>query len=118
MTATPVKDSNDECAAVTAETEVNDQDDDDDTNDTVGATLTVLDAPLSVENANCDYDVVLDVPGGFVAASKGSKSKVEDFTPDRDDPGRGRSGFRGRQRGSRRRRLRYRGVRWCRWRGF
>ena len=87
VTATPVDDSNDECAAVTEETEVDDQDNSDENDDTVSASLTVLNAPLSEENANCEYDVTVDVPGGFEAANKGDdEAEVESFIAFTADP--------------------------------
>ena len=84
-TATPVKDSNDECKAVTGETEVDDKgstvDDDATNDDTVGAKLRVLDRVLSVQATNCDYDVVVDVPAGFKTTSANSNTdKVESYT--------------------------------------
>ena len=84
-TATPVKDSNDECKAVTGETEVDDKGstvgDDATDDDTVGAKLRVLDRVLSVEATNCDYDVVVDVPAGFKTTSANSNTdKVESYT--------------------------------------
>ena len=78
VTATAVKDSNDECATVSGETEVNDQDTldgaDATDDDTVGVTLTVVDEPLSVQGANCDYNVAVDVPPGFTPTVRGADS--------------------------------------------
>ena len=79
VTATPVKDSNDECVAVTEETEVDDSADES-ADHTVGATLKVLTDPLSDENATCQYDIAVDLPDGFKAAEKKSdEAKVEDY---------------------------------------
>ena len=86
VTATPVDDSNDECAAVTEETEVDDKDtnetDEDTNDDTVGAILTVIQQPLSDETpgAECDYDVSVDVAPGFDTTVKNSNiAKVRNY---------------------------------------
>ena len=77
VTANPAKDQNDECAAVSDETEVNDKDttigDTASNDDTVGVTLTVVRRPLSDGSvrAECDYNVSADLPGGFVATTPG-----------------------------------------------
>ena len=77
VTANPAKDQNDECAAVSDETEVNDKDttigDAASNDDTVGVTLTVVQQPLSDGSggAECDYNVSADLPGGFVATTPG-----------------------------------------------
>ena len=81
-TATPVKDSNDECAAVTGETEVDDIDttdgDDATDDDEVAVTLRVLQTPLSVSTETCEYNVVLDISGGFMPTStRSNEAKVE-----------------------------------------
>ena len=99
VTANPVKDSNDECEAVSEETETKDVFDnnngrDSTDDDTVGASLTVVQTPLSDESATCEYEVSTDLPGGFVPVTRNShKADLEDYglTPamklvDDDDP--------------------------------
>ena len=94
VSATAVKDSNDECATVTEETGVNDNDTDEtDFDDTVGVTLTVVQQPLSDGDvaSECDYDVAADVPPGFDVLRKNSNTaQGEGLRPDSGHEGRRR----------------------------
>ena len=76
VTATPVKDSDDECQAVTKETEVNDKDTLTRVDDKVVVNLPVLVETLELTK-RCEYDVVADLPDGFDHAAGDSKSNEE-----------------------------------------
>ena len=71
-TATPVEDSADECSAVSAESEVNEESTPNDTSDdTVGLEFVLVDETSS--NMACVYDVTLTIPAGF---SLGLRSNI------------------------------------------
>ena len=83
VTAGPVKNSDDECEAVTKETEVATGDPDTRNDDRVVVTIQVIQTTL--ENiADCDYDVVTALPDGFAAPGRTNEGKVTNFvvTPD------------------------------------
>ena len=85
VTATPVKDSHDECLPVTVETEINDQDTDDKVDDTVEAEIVVVQTTLE-DKVACAYDVVVDVPGGFDAPEKSNEGSAQTNVDGVTDP--------------------------------
>ena len=81
VTATPVKNSDDECETVTEETEVKDNDTDTKNDDKVYAELHVLQTTLE-KSAPCAYDVVVELPEGFGTVpgnSDSNEAEVEGF---------------------------------------
>ena len=81
VTATPVKDSDDECEAVTKEAEVDDNDTLTRGDDEVVVNLPVLVATLELTK-RCEYDVVADLPAGFDHAAGNPKSNEEKVETD------------------------------------
>ena len=89
VTATPVKNSDDECEAVTEETEVKDNNTDTKNDDKVYVELHVIQTTLA-KAASCNYDVVVELPEGFGTVpghNDSNERKVEGFiafsaTPD------------------------------------
>ena len=85
VNANAVKDSNDECETVSEDTETKDVLDDNNglgstDDDTVGASLTVVETPLSDPTAVCEYEVSADLPGGFVPLGRtGHLSDLESY---------------------------------------
>ena len=81
VTASPVKNSDDECEAVTKETEVAEGNPDTRNDDRVVVTIQVLKTTLE-KGADCDYNVVTALPVGFAAPGRTNEGKVTDFDVD------------------------------------
>ena len=81
VTATPVKDSNDECQAVTKEAEFDDNDTLSRVDDAVVVNLPVLVETLELTK-RCEYDVVADLPAGFNHTAGDPKSNEEKVETD------------------------------------
>ena len=81
VTATPVKDSDDECQAVTKETEVDDNDTLTRNDDRVVVNLPVIVTTLQLTK-RCEYDVVADLPAGFDHTAIDPESNEEEIDSD------------------------------------